>query len=376
MEMKNSDAEGGTRKRGIGAGATRSMRHLPVAAVLLIAATITLSSAMGGSLAARPPDVELLKLQVFAKHSIHAVRSDYEGPTAAGGGVDLSDFAIDGDLTSGTNISFQKGQVKGFMTSPDTRAVRVFSSGSGTVRQDAMELASVKLDLLGARLSALPQTSRFEEATAATGNQEFRASVKHDLEVLDINGDRLAAVGNGETKLIISGERDGMLVVRVHGRSVHLRHVGFSVEGGLDPSHIVFFFPEASELEICESGGARGGDGTTWNIPGSIVAPDASLTFAASTVTGQLFAGSIMSVPGLPSGQVNRFPVSSTDQVSERQDSIVPSKLLQMVDQNRFADRHVAYNAKPERGKHVPVGCQIICARAEASSWSGLQRTE
>ena len=238
-----------------------------------------------------------------------------------------------------------------------------------------MELASVKLDLLGARLSALPQTSRFEVGTAANGDQEFRAAVKRDVEVLDFSGDRFAAAGNGETRLVLSGERDGLLLVRVHGRSVHLRHVGFSVEGGLSPSQIVFFFPEASDLEIYESGGARGGDGTAWNIPGSGIAPDASLNFAASTVTGQLFADSIMSVPGLPSGQVDGFPVSSTDRVGERQDSFVPSKLLQMIDQNRFAGRYVAYNAESKRGNQAPAGCQIICARAEAS-WSGLQRTQ
>ena len=260
------------------------------------------------------------------------------------------------------------------MTSPDTRAVSVFSSGSGSVAQDAMELASVKLDLLGARLSALPQTSRFEAGAAATGNQELRASVTRDLEVVDLAGDQLDAAGNGETRLVLSGDRDGLLLVRVHGRSVHLRHVGFSVEGGLDPSKIVFFFPEASNLEIAESGGARGGDGTTWNIPGSIIAPDAALTFAASTVTGQLFADSIMSVPGLPGGQVDGFPVTSTDQVGDRQDGIVSSRLLQMVDQNRFAGRHAAFNAETERGNQAPAGCQMICARADAY-WSGLQRT-
>ena len=370
MKRINKSLEGGTREKDAGSVIAKGMRHLPVAAVLLIAATITLPSAVSGSLAAGPPELDLLKLQVFAKHSIHASRSDYEGPTAAGGDVDLSDFAIDGDLTSGKHISFQKGQVQGFMTSPDTRAVRVFSSGSGSVRQDAFELASVKLDLLGARLSALPQTSRFEVGTTATGNREFRASVKRDVEVVDLNGDRLAAAGTGESKLVLSGDRDGLLLVRVHGRSVYLRHVGFSVEGGLDPSRIVFFFPEASDLEISESGGARGGDGTSWNIPGSIVAPDASLTFAASTVTGQLFADSIMSVPGVASGQVDSFPVSSTDQVGEHH---VPSRLLQMVDQNRFAGRYAAYNEDSERGNQAPAGCQTICARADAS-WSGLQR--
>ena len=370
MKRIKNHLKGGTREQDAGSEVSRGIRHLPVAAVLLVAATITLSSAMGGSLAARPPELDLLKLQVFAKHSIHASRSDYEGSTAAGGDVDLSDFAIDGDLTSGKHISFQKGQVQGFMTSPDTRAVSVFSSGSGSVRQDAIELASVKLDLLGARLSALPQTSRFEVGTAASGRQEFRAFVKRDVEVVDLNGDRLAAAGNGETRLVLSGDRDGLLLVRVHGRSVHLRHVGFSVEGGLDPSRIVFFFPEASDLEIAQSGGAFSGDGTNWNIPGSIVAPDASLTFAASTVTGQLFADSIMSVPGLPSGQVDSFPVSSTDQVGDRH---VSSQLLRMVDQNRFAGRYAAYNAELERGNQTPAGCQIICTRADAY-WPGLQQ--
>ncbi len=370
MKKINNSVEGDTRKQGAGSGVARSMRYFPVAGVLLIAAATTLSSAIGGTLAARQPDIELLKLQVFAKHSIHAARSDYEGPTAAGGDVDLSDFAIDGDLTSGKRIVFQKGQVQGLMTSPDTRAVQVFSSGSGAVRQDAMELASLKLDLLGARLSALPQTSRVVSGTATTGDPEFKVSVKRDVEVVDLNGDQLAAAGNGETRLALSGGQDGLLLVRVHGRSVHLRHVGFSVEGGLDPSRIVFFFPDASDLEISASGGARGGDGATWNIPGSIVAPDASVTFAASTVTGQLFADSIMSVPGLPSGQVDRLLVSGTDQVGERH---IPSKLLELVDQNRFAGRAIAYNAVSERGNQTPAGCQVICTRTDAY-WSGLQR--
>ena len=78
--------------------------------MLLVAATITLSSAMGGALPARPPELELLNLQVFAKHSIHAARSDYQGPTAAGGDVDLSDFAIDGDLTSGNKSHSEKAK--------------------------------------------------------------------------------------------------------------------------------------------------------------------------------------------------------------------------------------------------------------------------
>ena len=371
MKIISKNSKDGTREQDARSVVARGMRQFPVAAVLLIAATITLPSAIGGSLAARPPELDLLRLQVFAKHSIHASRSDYEGPTAAGGDVDLSDFAIDGDLTSGKHISFQKGQVQGFMTSPDTRAVSVFSSGSGSVRQDAIELASVKLDLFSARLSALPPTSRFEVGRTASGHQEFRASVKRDLEVVDLSGERLAAAGNGETKLVLSGDRNGLLLVRVHGRSVHIRHVGFSVEGGLDPSRIVFFFPEATDLEISESGGARGGDGTTWNIPGSIVAPDASLTFAASTVTGQLFADSIMSVPGVASGQVDRFPVSSTDQIGDRH---VPSQLLQMIDQNRFAGRYAADDTEPGRGNQAPAGCQIICTRADADR-SSLQST-
>ena len=199
---------------------------------------------------ARQPDIELLKLQVFAKHSIHAARSDYEGPTAAGGDVDLSDFAIDGDLTSGKRIVFQKGQVQGLMTSPDTRAVQVFSSGSGAVRQDAMELASGQAGPVRRQTFGPPSNISIRIRHGYHRRSGVQGLRQEDVEVVDLNGDQLAAAGNGETRLALSGGRDGLLLVRVHGRSVHLRHVGFSVEGGLDPSRIVFFFPEASDWKF------------------------------------------------------------------------------------------------------------------------------
>ncbi len=207
--------------------------------------------------------------------------------------------------------------------------------------------------------------------TAATGDQEFRASVKRDVEVVDLNGDRLAAAGNGETRLVLSGDRDGLLLVRVHGRSVHLRHVGFSVEGGLDPSHIVFFFPDASDLEISESGGARGDDGTTWNIPGSIIAPDASVTFAASTVTGQLFADSIMSVPGLPEwpgGSLSCFAHGSSGRTSISHHNSyrwsIKTALL-AVPQPTTRNRSAGTKRRPAARSSAPDGCLLVGPAAD-----------
>ena len=106
--------------------------------------------------------MDLMHLQVFAKQSIRSEKSDYEGPVAAGADVDLSDFEVLVTLTSGGQVSFRRGQVHGFVNAASPHLTQAFSGGVGPVPGLATELASAKLDLLGARLSSMPTTSHFE----------------------------------------------------------------------------------------------------------------------------------------------------------------------------------------------------------------------
>lgn len=313
-----------------------------------------------GHTASAASNLDLADLQVFAKQSISAERSDYQGPVAAGGAIILSDFHVDGDLTAGTRLFFDRGQVGGFVRAPDIRTSHVFSSGVGPLDGNRLDFTALKLDLLGARLAALSPTSRMEVGLGSDGKTEFKATARRALEVVDLAGDRLGTAGDDRTRLVLTGDARSQLLVRVHGRSVQLRHLDFSVSGGLDPSRIVLFFPEATDLEIAFSGGAQREDGETWNVPGSIVAPNAALRFAASTVTGQVFAQSIASIPGLPGGQVNRLPPSPG-----QSGPFTPSQLLQAVGNDQFAAVYSPASDLSERGTSAADqgGCRMICTR-------------
>lgn len=328
--------------------------------MLLGAAVLTLCSAVDAVLAR--PALDLLQLQVFAKQSIEAERSDYQGPTAAGGTIELSDFEIGGDLTAGGRVSFDRGHVVGFVRSPDVRMTRVFSSGAGPAEGGPFDLISLKLDLLGARMAALRPTSRVEVGRGADGKTEFRATARGALEVVDLAGDQLNASGEDRTRLVFVGDKSAKLLVRVHGRSVQMRHVDFAVSGGLDPSRIVLFFPDARALDIVFSGGARDENGGLWDVPGSIVAPDAALRFAATTVTGQVFAQSITAMAGLPGGQVDRLPSSPG-----KGRPITPSQLLQGIGDTQLAaaSRSDDDGAAAIAGDAAEAaGCRLVCRRS------------
>lgn len=313
-----------------------------------------------GEAAFATSNLDLLGLQVFAKQSIDAERSDYEGPAAAGGAITLSDFHVDGDLTAGTQVSFDRGQVSGFVRSPDVRMSNVFSSGIGPEQGNRFELTALKLDLLAARLAALKPTSRVTVGMGLDGKTELKALARRELEVVDLAGERLKVAGDDRTRLVLTGDARAQLLVRVHGRSVQLRHLAFAVSGGLDPSRIVFFFPEATDLEIAFSGGANQDAGETWNIPGSIVAPDAVLRFASSTITGQVFARSITSIPGLPGGQVDRLPGNPA-----QTGHFTPSQLLQVIGNDQFAAVYSPASEVADRPNESPdhAACHMICSR-------------
>ena len=305
------------------------------------------------------PRVTLLQLRVFAKGSIHAERSDYQGPAAAGGEIVLADFKVDGDLSSGQGIQFRDGQLSGTVNAPTAALSRVFSSGRRSIDRRDFEIASLTLDLLGARLSALRPTTTFASFSPTVGTTEFTAAARDGLAVVDLDGDQLASGGETGPRIVLVGDEQASILVRVHGHSIRLDHVGFSAEGGLKPSRIVFFFPEARDLEIMSSGGARDKAGRLWDIPGSVVAPDADMRFAASTIDGQLFARSIASIDGLPSGQVNRFPQSEASGAATS--GFEASSLLQMVSGESAGETVPGFSPRLQSAVAATGDCKLVC---------------
>lgn len=263
------------------------------------------------SAAAADPDVDLKTLQVFAKGNIKAVSSDYQGATAARGDIDLTDFSIDGPLTSGGRLSFSRGSVDGMIISSDRTLSQVNSEGTRSSNPVGLELASKNLDRLSSALSALPATAQAITSQSNASDkwvQTIEIHATRNTEVVELQPDQLKSAGWDQLQVNLRGESTSRLLVRVSGSDVRLRHVGFSTSGGIDPSNIVFFFPEAERLEISESGGATGRSGQLLGIPGSVVAPNASMRFGSALITGQVFVRDILPISGQPSGQINRLP--------------------------------------------------------------------
>ncbi len=306
---------------------------------LTVLGTVVLSSGAFSHIDLAPKPLDLMNLQVFAKRSIEAERSDYEGPAAAGGTIKLTDFEVDGDLTSGMRVDFSKGIVKGFVVSPTSKLTNVFASGNKLNVPLAIELATTKLNMIAARLSSLPVTAKASIHKGALFGNTFDVitiAAKQDLVVVELTADQLVSDAPGHLKLVLQGNAKARILVRVRGSVVRVRDVGFSVVGGINPSQIVFYFPDALDLEVSSSGGARGPGGEAWDIPGTIIAPDASLRFASATVTGQVLVDRVLPISGQPSGQVNRFVLPGSGQPGGEADIAVPSQFLSLVASNQF----------------------------------------
>ena len=307
-----------------GQGIRRGLRSAAVYATLFAV------SGLAGPASAESA-LDLFDLQVFAKQSIRAGHSDFQGRTAAGEVIELHDFDIDGDLTAGRRISFERGQVKGSVDSPDIRLYQVLSRGRAMSASNGLDLASAKLDQLGGQLSALAATGEASSSVVdedGTSVTVLNVSARRDPEVIDMTADQLASEGPGRLRLVLAGEDKSRLLIRVHGRSVRMQDVGFSVTGGLEPSRIAFLFPDATDLDILFSGGALDPAGKPWGIPGSVIAPNADLRFGAALVTGQVFVKAISPISGLPTGQVNRYASPCQGPVASRPTECFPPQTV------------------------------------------------
>ena len=259
--------------------------------------------------AAEGPEAgNLMGLQVYAKHSIRAARSDFQGPTAAGRDIDLSDFEIGGDLTAGSTVSFARGNVRGFVRSQRRALANVFSSGTAPVQARQLQRLEARLDALGDELARPPATTAArvsQEGSAEASVKVISITAERPLDVVDLSADDLVSAGPNRLQVRMDGTEDARLLVRIHGPTPVLRNVGFLLARGLDESRVALYFPEATELTVAQSGGAIGESGRGIGIPASVVAPNATLRFGSALITGQVFAQSVEPFGDMVMGQVD-----------------------------------------------------------------------
>lgn len=275
-----------------------------------------------------PARAELENYLVFARDGIQGQQSDFQGRTGSLGSISLAHFEIVGDLVAGESIRISDASVRGTLRAPYVQATRV--GGYRALRRDSGATASLaraaaELNSVAQRLSSYAATTQAVEATdsvyacdSTRGSRRGERGVNYcSLTSREVRGWKISATRAVEVvdldaanltggALILEGGGQSSLLIRVRGDSVDFRRVGIFLRGGLTASQVVFYFPEARSLNLSDSGGAVDpATGAMLGIPGSVVAPHATVEFADVLVTGQVLVANLCTERGRRTGQVN-----------------------------------------------------------------------
>ncbi|HEX3148326.1 MAG TPA: choice-of-anchor A family protein [Gemmataceae bacterium] len=220
---------------------------------------------------------------------MNAFNSDAEGRVAVGGHASIMNYGIGeklppnntrDDLIAGDQLDFTNGQVfGGNIVYGNVGHLTSIGTPNGSVRQqtNVLPFGDIQTDLTA--------KSTAWGSEAPNGKTYIRYSTinlcgKHpQLDVFTVTPDQLANAKN--IRIVVPF--GSTVLINVPGADASIKDLGLNLRG-TDPSHILWNFPEANELDVSGVG-----------LKGSVLAPAAHLDFnngvIAGTVVTQSMAG-------------------------------------------------------------------------------------
>ncbi len=232
---------------------------------------------------------------VFVFHGFNSSGGHTQGNLAAGGNVTFTgSYAVADEIGDGS------ARLVSGNTFSTTGSGSVGPNGNGTIYAASASYPQYSFNVLGG-VATPPDQGYFTDAetyfqnlstswrdltsglTPATpivdgGNVSLTLSGDQSLNVFSVLGSDLSNV----IGLTINAPADSTVLINVSGSVQNFRDGMVFLEGGIDPSHIIYNFFEATEM------GLNGGK----NMMGSILAPWADVTGGWGALDGQLIAQS------------------------------------------------------------------------------------
>jgi choice-of-anchor A domain-containing protein len=212
---------------------------------------------------------------------------DVLGKVAAGGNITMADFGVgasvpDTDiantLVAGGNLSLTRGAIWGdawyggsYTTDPSVTSYR------GTVSQGTpIDFAArgTQLHNLSAQLAGLPANGT---TTLESWGGIMLSGTDAQVNVFDVN----ASSFTGATLLSIDAPAGSLAVVNIHGASASFTGFGHSFSGGIDQHGVLYNFVDATAID------AHG-----FGFWGTVLAPNAQITFSDGSFDGGIYAAS------------------------------------------------------------------------------------
>lgn len=217
---------------------------------------------------------------IFVFDTLTADNGGINGNAAIGGTSSFIGFDVTGNLLGQGQISLFNSTVGGDVTSGGTVSPGR-STVSGTISQNQsplpVDFAQAESDFTAASLdwSKLVPNGSYSDAYGTmtiTGNDA-------QMDVIDVSGSDLARINS----LVFSGDipSTATVVVNVSGTDDRMQNFGFSL-GNLQAQNIIFNFYEATSVKASSLG-----------FDGSILAPQAQVSFNNGHIDGSLIADSL-----------------------------------------------------------------------------------
>jgi choice-of-anchor A domain-containing protein len=238
----------------------------------------------------------LFDFAAYTSQGITSACGDYNGRTASAGPIELHDFLIRGGTSSACALSGDaqvttfRGAVQDANSQPGCVSAKHYDPEFTLFSNQTRS----KLDY-----SAL-NSALFNSSAAYHSAPESATIARLELDEGTFQPGRI---------IHLKAAAGQTLVVDVAGPWINFVHMGIDLAPGLTADHIVWNFFEAKYLGIALSGMNDLG------VPGTVIAPLATVRFQNARITGALYAAKIIGqaddapeCTGSNAGQINAAP--------------------------------------------------------------------
>ena len=279
---------------------------------------------------------DLKEVVVFTTTSIEGLHSDFQGTVVAGGDVYLQNFYLNKtkclSLISSGIATMAYGSVEHGIEGMNGVTILktgangpVRSNGDVTLKNSGADVviapkrpATISSGIGSFEKRKIDPTANVEELNTQMHNMsaenfslartsepkiingEIIIEANTYLNVVSIDADK-NPIKKNET-FVIRANIGQKVIINVKGKSIELRGTNVVLDGSVTPADIVWNFVDAESMFIMNTA-----DGV-FGIPGTVLAPNASVEFYEGLITGALYARSIIYVDPtdtIKTGQIN-----------------------------------------------------------------------
>lgn len=231
---------------------------------------------------------------VFLFGNMSSQYSDIGGRVVVGGNAFFNGYSIGSNLGAvsgnslvvGGNLSFTNGTVKGgnvvYGGSLTTNLSFSVADGSLYHRTPSInfsnaynQLSAVSTSLVGSNSSYTYQGGALNFTdTSTTTTTPINNVKKYSVNATDFNSAHTINIDSASSDIVI---------INVSGSAINFSNRGIFLSGGIGKENVLYNFSEATDMNIASI-----------SVQGSILAPDASITFTSGNIEGTLVAQNVI----------------------------------------------------------------------------------